>query len=374
MDQPNRSQPDTELPRQERRKATINDVAARANVSKKTVSRVINDSPQVRPATRERVEAVIRELAFSPDPQARALALRRSFLIALVYDNPSPQYVVSMQHGILDAIESTGFQLVLRPCDRGAPDYLTRIAEFITRHKPFGVVLPPSVSEDAALAEMLRASQCDYVRIASVHLDAPNRMVRTCDAEGAAQAARHLAALGHKMIGHIHGPKTFRSAHERQAGFEAGLGEFGLALSAELVAEGGYTFESGQSAAERLIYGPRRPTAIFAGNDEMAMGVYMAARKAGLRIPEDLSIAGFDDTPIAARMWPPMTTVRLPIRDMGRRAAELLLAAGGAQDGALAGEAAFVPEIVVRQSTSTPDGKHYPPNDDNPAVRTPATG
>jgi LacI family transcriptional regulator len=348
-----RSKTENEQARPERRKATINDVAAKANVSKKTVSRVINDSPQVRPATRERVQAVIRELGFSPDPQARALALRRSFLVALVYDNPSPQYVVNMQHGILDAIENTSFQLVLRPCDRSAPDYLERISEFITRHKPFGLVLPPSVSEDEALAEMLRRLDCDYVRIASVKLDASNRMVRTCDSEGAAQAARHLSALGHKRIAHIHGPKSFRSAHERQAGFEAGLNESGLSLAPAMIAEGSYTFESGQRAAERLLYASKRPTAIFAGNDEMAMGVYLAARKAGLRIPEDLSIVGFDDTPVATRMWPPMTTVRLPIRDMGQRAAQLLLSADDDED-TEEDEITFVPEIVVRESTAPP--------------------
>jgi LacI family transcriptional regulator len=338
----------------ERRKATINDVAARANVSKKTVSRVINESPLVRSSTRERVQDAIRELGFSPDPQARALALGRSFLIALVYDNPNPQYVVNMQHGILDAIDATGFQLVLRPCDRSAPNYLERVSEFITQHKPFGLVLPPSVSEDEPLAALLRQLGCDYVRIASLPLDTPNRMVRTCDAEGASQAARHLAALGHKRIAHIHGPKSFLSAHERQAGFETGLRDFGLVMEPSLVVEGSYTYESGQRAAERLLYSGKRPTAIFAGNDEMAMGVYLAARRANLKIPEDISIVGFDDTPVAARMWPPMTTIRLPIREMGQRAARLLLSSADLEDAGASTEITFSPEIVVRESTAPP--------------------
>lgn len=340
-------------PAKARRQATINDVAAMAQVSKKTVSRVINESPQVRPDTRERVQAVIRELGFTPDPQARALALRKSFLIGLVYDNPSPQYVVNMQHGILDAVENTSFQLVLRPCDRAAPDYLDRIEDFITRHRPFGLILPPSVSEDEPLADLMRKLKCDYVRIASVPLDTPDRMVRTCDAEGAAQAARHLASLGHTRIAHIRGPKSFRSSHERQSGFEAALREHDLSLPKSMIADGSYTFESGQRAAERLLYAPKRPTAVFAGNDEMGLGVYMAARKAGLRVPEDISIVGFDDTPVASRMWPPMTTVRLPIREMGQRAARLLLSTGQGGESA-AEEITFTPEIIVRESTAPP--------------------
>lgn len=336
----------------ERQRVTINDVARLAQVSKKTVSRVINDSALVHPDTRAKVEAVIRDLGFSPDPQARALALRRSFLIGMVYDNPSPQYIVHLQRGILDAIEDTSFQLVLRPCDRGAPDLLARLSDFVTRHRPFGVVLPPSLSEDDRVAELLRRHDCAYVRIASASLDDPERMITTRDEEGAAQAARHLAALGHKRIAHVRGPETFRSSHARLAGFSAGLAEFGLELDPALTLEGAYTFESGVRNAEKLLYGKNRPTAVFAGNDEMAIGIYQAVRRAGQRIPEDISIVGYDDTPMAARVWPPMTTVRLPIRDMGKAAADVLL-----ERVRVGGELAprtFLPEIVVRESTARP--------------------
>lgn len=333
-------------------RATINDIARIAKVSKKTVSRVINESPLVKPRTRQLVKAIIGELGFTPDPQARALALRRSFLIGLVYDNPSPQYVVNMQRGILDGLEATDFQLVLRPVNRADADLSDRLRQFIVQHKPFGLILPPSVSEDEALAEMLREHEVDYVRIASVDLDTPARLVRTHDAEGAAQAARHLCALGHSAIAHIHGPESFRSAHERRSGFIRGLTEAGRSLPSDMIVEAGYTFDSGLQAMEKLLYARRRPTAIFAGNDEMATGAYVAVRKAGLRIPEDISIVGFDDTPIAGRLWPALTTVRLPIREMGRAAAKLLLdqAAGKEPEEAIS----FAPEIVVRDSTAPP--------------------
>ena len=335
-----------------RGKATINDVARLAKVSKKTVSRVINESPFVKQKTRDAIKAVIAELGFTPDPQARALARRKSFLIGLVYDNPSPQYVVSIQRGILDALEGTDFQLVLHPCDRAKPDHVARIQSFIQQHKPFGLILPPSVSEDEPLALALNEADVDYVRIASVELDMPSRMIRTLDGDGGAAAGRHLAELGHRHIAHIHGPLSFRSTHERRAGFERALAETGLVLRPEMAVEGGYTFDGGVSAAEQLLAQPDPPKAIFAGNDEMATGAYVAVRRAGFRIPEDISIVGFDDTPIAGRLWPALTTVRLPIREMGSAAATLLLQTA---EGMTAKKfITFSPEIVVRGSTAAP--------------------
>ena len=330
---------------------TINDIARLAGVSKKTVSRVINKSPLVRDETRARVEAVIREQGYTPDPQARALAFGRSFLVGLIYDNPSPQYVVNMQRGILDALGDSGFQLVLRPCDRDEPDLLERLRAFVQQQKPAGVILTPSISEDEDVADMLRAVGCPYVRIASVPLDQPARMVRTQDARGAAQAARHLAGLGHKRIAYVHGPNRFRSTHQRLAGFEVGLEEHGLSLADSLVVEGAYTFDSGVAAGATLFGRADPPTAVFAGNDEMATGLYHAAREAGLSIPEDVSIVGYDDTPIAARMWPPLTSVRTAIRRMGQAATQLLLDLPGSEEQPAT---LLDPELIVRGSTAPP--------------------
>jgi LacI family transcriptional regulator len=221
---------------------------------------------------------------------------------------------------------------------------------FIEQQNLFGAILPPSVSEDQALADILTAAGCPYVRIASVVLDDARSMIKTHDSEGAAAAARHIATLGHERIAHIRGPSTFRSSHERLRGFEEGLAEFGLKLDPKLVLEGGYTFESGVACAGKLLERPAssRPTAVFAGNDEMAVGVYQAARRAGFGVPEDLSIVGFDDTPMASRIWPPLTTVRLPIRDMGKAAAALLVHEHGESPNLVS----FTPEIIVRQSTA----------------------
>ena len=329
---------------------TINDIARLSGVSKKTVSRVLNEHPLVNTETRKRIKQIINEYGYRPDPQARGLALRRSFLVGLAYDNPSPQYVVNMQRGILDTFEDTEYQLVLHPVDRGSDSYIDRLRRFVESHRPAGIIMPPSVSEDAEIAALLGELNCQYIRIASVILDELPRMVRTHDAAGAAQAARHLANLGHKRIAHIHGPKTFRSAHERMSGFISGLSEFGLELAPELTIEAGYIFESGERAASQLLSMRNPPTAIFAGNDEMAIGVYAAARKAGQSIPDDLSVVGFDDTPLADRISPRLTTVRLPIREMGREAAKLLLR--NLSNSPKAGMSEFQHEIIVRESTT----------------------
>ena len=304
---------------------TINDVARLAGVSKKTVSRVINDSPLLHAETRRRVEAVIRELGYVPNPQARALALRRNFLIGLVHDNPNAQTVMNVQQGMLDGLRGTEFELVVRPIDRAAPTMLDDLRHVLERQRLFGVLLMPPISEDDAIARLCEALGCRYVRMGSALLDTPARMVASNDRVAVAEAAAHLLASGHRRIGFIGGPAGFRSAHERRAGFEAALAAAGLALGEAQVAAGDYSFAGGQAAAARLLDADPRPTAIFACNDEMAAGALHAARARGLAVPDDLSIIGFDDSAIAAHLWPPLTTVRWPSRTMAAAAARKLI-------------------------------------------------
>src|SRR5262249_41438450 len=227
------------------RKPTINDVARLAQVSKKTVSRVINESPFVKAETRDKINQIIEEIGFSPDPQARGLAFRRSFLIGLVYDNPNPQYVVNTQLGLLDAMRGSGYELVVHPCQRGNPTFLQDFRRFIERQKLTGVVLTPSVSEDERVKDVLDEIGCAYIRIAAVPVDDPAHVIVSNDRMGGKAAARHLVELGHRRVAFISGPPTFRSSHERRGGFEDGLKEAGLALSPEYTIQGAYTFESG---------------------------------------------------------------------------------------------------------------------------------
>lgn len=332
---------------------TINDVARIAGVSKKTVSRVINRSPLLNDDTRKRVEEVIGGLGYIPNPQARALALRRNFLIGLVHDNPNAQMVMNVQQGILEALHDTEFELVVRPLDRGSATMLSDLRHFLERQRLFGVVLLPPISENDSIAQLCAEIGCRYVRMGSAPLDDNDHMVASNDCEAVRAATEYLIQQGHRRIGLIAGPHGFRSARERRLGFEAALGNAGIALPRSMIADGNYTFESGLTAAERLLDLMPRPTAIFSCNDEMAAGVMHAARQRGLDIPKDLSIVGFDDTPVAAHVWPPLTTVRWPIASMARSAA-LKLTAGLDGEPIVEEPSLFLSTLIRRASVAAP--------------------
>jgi LacI family transcriptional regulator len=331
--------------------STINDVARLAGVSKKTVSRVINRSELLNSETRKRVEEVIAGLGYVPNPQARALALRRNFLIGLVHDNPNAQMVLNVQEGILEGVRDTEFELVVRPVDRNAPDMLDDVRLFLERQRLYGVVLLPPISENDALAALCDEIGCRYVRMGSAMLDDEEHMVASNDREAVREAMAYLIAEGHRRIGLVQGPHGFRSAVERRRGFEDALRSAAITLPRSLIAEGNYTFESGLTAGERLLDLSPRPSAIFTCNDEMAAGVLHVARQRGLDVPADLSILGFDDTPIAAHIWPPLTTVRWPIVSMARAAALKLVADGSAE---VSEPSVFLSTLVKRASVAPP--------------------
>lgn len=306
-------------------KATINDVAELAGVSKKTVSRVINRSPLLNDATREKVEAVIAQLGYVPNPQARALALRRNFLIGLIHDNPNAQTVLTVQQGMLEAIRDTEFALVVRPINRRSPTLLADIRHFIEQQRLFGVFILPPISENEELSALCRDLGCNYVRMGSARLDDEAHLVESNDRQAVAAAVSHLIAQGHRRIGFVAGPQGFRSAYEREQGYRDALSAHGIATDPALMTGGNYTFETGLEAGRVLFAAEARPSAIFSSNDEMAAGIVHAAHEAGLDVPGDVSLVGFDDTPIAAHMWPPLTTVRWPIKAMAHSAALKLI-------------------------------------------------
>ena len=335
---------------------TINDVARIAGVSKKTVSRVINRSPLLNDDTRKKVEDVIGQLGYIPNPQARALALRRNFLIGLVHDNPNAQTVMNVQQGMLEAIHDTEFEMVVRPVDRGSATMLEDLRHFLERQRLFGILLMPPISENDAVAKLCTDIGCRYVRMGSAALDAPEHMVASNDREAVREATQYLIAQGHRRIGLIAGPHGFRSARERRLGFEEAMRDAGIPLPRSMIAEGNYTFESGLIAAERLLDVVPRPTAVFSCNDEMAAGVIHATCQRGLTVPRDLSVIGFDDTPIAAHMWPPLTTVRWPIASMARSAALKLITgiADNDDDGSVQEPSMFLSTLIRRASVSPP--------------------
>ncbi len=306
-------------------KPTIMDVAAHAGVSKKTVSRVINGEAGLRPLMREKVLASIAQLGFVPNPQARALALRRNFLIVLLHDNPNAQTVLNFQNGILQAIKDSDFALVVRPVERQSPDILTDVQGFLERQRPWGAMLLPPISERDDLAELLKKNGVRYVRVGSAILDEPEHCVASNDRELVYHAVSQLIAKGHRDLGFVRGPEGFRSAGERERGFFDAIREAGLNVPDEWRAAGNYRFESGVEAGQKLLDQDQRPTAIFSSNDEMAAGVIHSARSLGICVPEELSIVGFDDSATATHMWPQLTTVRWPIYAMGQLAVKKLL-------------------------------------------------
>ncbi|MEL7446041.1 MAG: LacI family DNA-binding transcriptional regulator [Pseudomonadota bacterium] len=307
-------------------KPTINDVARLANVSKKTVSRVINNSPMLSEKTRRHVQEIIEDIGFVPSLQARALALSRNFIIAAIHDNPNAQFLVNVQQGILEGTAGGEFGLMVQPVDRNSATVEGDIRAFLERHKPYGVVLLPPISENDAIAAVCEDFGCRYVRMGSVKLDKSEHTVSSNDREAVQGAVKYLIGKGHSRIGLIEGPVGFTSPQERRAGFEQALRDAGIKLDPALVQPGSYTFESGVDAGQKLVDLDDPPSAIFACNDEMAIGAMIAARRSGLLIPEDLSIVGFDDTPLSSHVWPALTTVHWPIVAMARTAARKLIA------------------------------------------------
>ena len=331
-------------------KPTINDVARLSGVSKKTVSRVINRSPLLNKDTREKVEAVIAELGYVPNPQARALALRRNFVLGMIYDNPNAQMVLNFQEGVLDAIRGTEYALVIHPVDRHSPGLFDGIRRFIEQQRLSGVMILPPLSENDSLASLFDELGCNYVRMASAELDDAAHLVQSDDRDAVRQAVAFLIGQGHRRIGLVEGPEGFRSALERREGWREAMEAHGLYCGTDLIARGNYTFDTGKAAGAALLDLAEPPTAIFASNDVMAAGVVHVARDRGLDVPRDLSVVGFDDTAIAQTIWPPLATVRWPIRTMACSAARKLLnpeAAGKEQS-------RFPTEFLPRASTCPP--------------------
>lgn len=307
-------------------RATITDVSRAAGVSIKTVSRVLNNERYVGAATAERVRAAIAALDFRPSLAARSLAGKRSHQIALICDNPSPWYVFEMQSGVRDRCEMAGVRMIAQPWDRAAGGLAGDVAALLDATSADGVVLTPPASDRADVLDLLDARGVPYVRVSPG--TRPEASPATgIDNEAAAHAmTAHLVALGHRRIGFVGGHPDYAASAQRAAGFARALAEAGIAPDPELRAPGFYDFASGEAAGGAMLALSEPPSAIFAANDEMAAGVLVAAHRAGVAVPERLSVAGFGDDALAQIVWPPLTTIRQPVRALAWNAADLLLA------------------------------------------------
>ncbi|EIL90720.1 MULTISPECIES: LacI family DNA-binding transcriptional regulator [Rhodanobacter] len=305
-------------------RVTITDVARAVGTSKKTISRVLNNDPNVSQSMRQSVLAAIAQLNYRPLTSARSLATNRSFMIGLLYDNRSPSYIMEVQAGVLEACEAQHYSMMVQPLVSTAADFVERVEDILSRQRPDGLILTPPLTDHPQLLDCLQRNGVPFASIAPRHPEGCiGVMLR--EREAAAAMVDHLVALGHRRIAHILGDPEHGAGIWRLAGYRDGLARAGLQEDPAYMVQGRFSFESGVAAMRQLLALPRRPTAVFAADDDMAVGAIWAAAEAGVSIPRDISICGFDDTTIATQVWPPLTTVHQPVREMGRRATEELL-------------------------------------------------
>ncbi|MDX3910752.1 MAG: LacI family DNA-binding transcriptional regulator [Sphingobium sp.] len=309
--------------RRQRNAPTINDVAKHAGVSPMTVSRVINGEQIVKAATREKVERSVAALNYAPSAAARSLAGGEETRIGLLYSNPSSSYLSEFLMGSLDQASRSNVHLVV---EKFAEDMSIKGAiDHLLRGRIDGVILPPPLCDSLEMLRALAAAMIPAVAVATGRT--PKRMsaVSIDDHQAAHEMTRHLISLGHSRIGFIRGNPNQSASMRRFEGYALALSEAGIESDERLVAQGLFTYRSGLDAAEQILDLPEPPTAIFASNDDMAAATVAIAHRRGLDVPGDLTVCGFDDTPLATTIWPELTTIRQPISDMSRAAVELLV-------------------------------------------------
>ena len=305
----------------------LEDVARATGVSPKTVSRVLNEEPSVKESTRQRVLAAMEQMNYRPNPAARGLAGSRSFLVAMLYDNndnPASTYLAEIQDGVLDACNANRYSMMVCPLRTRVQDFIRRVDALVADHHIDGVIVTPPLTDNAALLRRLKEHGVPHASISPLRRE---DTIGVCmDEQQAARAmVGELVKLGHRRIAHIVGIADHGASRWRLNGYKEALAEAGLPFDPDDVVQGQFTFGSGVIAARELFSPPRLPTAIFAANDDMAAGVMWAANERGLKVPRDLSVCGFDDTPLATQLWPSLTTVRQPSREMGKLATQQLM-------------------------------------------------
>jgi LacI family transcriptional regulator len=337
---------------------TITDVAKAAGVSMKTVSRVLNAEPHVSDELRERVLAAAKELRYRPKVSARSLAGARSYVVAFLLTSEYLQqaavpYILQAQLGALAACRTAGYHLLIETLDLSG-DLEQEIEALSGALAVDGLILLPPLCDNRPVLDQLDRAEIGYVRIAPATDAQRSAYVEADDREAAAEMTRHLLGLGHRRIGFITGPDGHSASVRRLEGFRAAMAEAGAQVDESLIRPGRFTFDSGYEAAGELLSAAEPPTAVFASNDLMAFGTMARAQELGHRIPDTLSVAGFDDTPTASMVWPGLTTMRQPIAQMTGIATELIIARAAKAGADDSRRAPLTCELVVRGSTAPP--------------------
>ncbi len=301
--------------------STMLDVAKLAGVSVKTVSRVINNEPYVQDALRARVKAAAKDLGYIPSASARSLRSRRSYQIHMISHIITTPYVHAIQAGAMQVCQSDGYQLVvsvLPDIDGDPVDVMReRFARHIAANKPDGVILVPPFADLEDVSHWFEDQGVAVAKIGVRSTDHSILAVQIDEYEAARELTGLLVEHGHRRIGFIRGRENESATEERFRGFQAVLDDHNLPLDPSLVMPGNFHFSSGVEAGARLLGRSDPPTAIFAANDDMAAGVIVAGHKLGLIAPRDFSVVGFDDSAIAEKTWPALTTVRQPVLEFG---------------------------------------------------------
>jgi LacI family transcriptional regulator len=330
--------------------ATIADVARHAGVSIKTVSRVINNEPHVSDVTHKRVMASVSKLGYVTNLPARRLASGRSSTIGLIFHDASWHYILDVQKAVLETARKSGYSIILHPCDVTNHTDCKAILTLVMQRAVDGFIFTPPADNSKELLESLNSLNVPFVRLTPTDRGSPWPYVAATDFQGAYEMTKYLISLGHRWIGYILGPGSQKAAHDRFDGYRVALTEFEIAYNPDFVKQGDDHFQSGVAGALALLQTSPRPTAVFANNDEMAAGALFGMHASGLRVPDDISIAGFDDIPLSTQVWPPLTTVRQPIVEIAEIATRLLIDI--LEDKTITEFHHIIPtELVVRGST-----------------------
>lgn len=295
-------------------------------VSPKTVSRALNDAPHVSAALRQSIKEAALALNYYPNIAAQSLIARRSYLIGLTYERPSPSYVVELQKGAIDRLENERYRLVVLPFKdvaRGPAE----LSKLLVRAGLDGVLLAPPACDQPEVLDILDGQKLPYARI-TPHRDLDRGIAVTMDESAAGRdIASHLLALGHRRIAIIMGDPSHAASAARMAGYRQAFAAADVPIDEGLILSGDFTYATGHRAALQLLERDPVPTAILAQNDDMAVAAMAAARELGLSVPDDVSVAGFDNSEISRTAWPQVTTVHQPVREMAWEATDLLLEA-----------------------------------------------
>lgn len=316
----------------------------------KTVSRVLNNEPNVAKKTRERVLEVAKALRYSPNLAARGLASSKSYLLALLYDNPSPNYIANIQKGAIDACRDSGYHLVVEPLNMREDNISDEVERLLERLPVDGIILTPPLCDNQALLDILRRLKISYIPVAPAIEPENVSSVKMDDVQASFEMTAFMIKNGHTKLGFIKGHPEHSATGLRYSGYVKAVEAAGLEVDLDTVVEGDFSFKSGVKAAEGLLSQTDRPTAIFASNDDMAAGVVSVASRLGISVPQELSVGGFDDTPLAQILYPQLTTIKQPIYEMGHMAANLLIKPPKAED--RLNSYCLDHKLIVRDSTS----------------------